>query len=693
MISVLYVDDEEVLLELGKLFLEKSGQFRVDTVTSAQEALRILKSTSYEAIVSDYQMPDMDGIAFLKAIRAEFPDLPFIIFTGKGREEVVIEAFDNGADFYLQKGGTPTPQFLELEHKISASVRRRQAEKALLDSETRYRNVVEDQTEFISRFLPNFTHVFVNEAYCRYFQKTRDEIIGNKFTPDIPHEEKNLVKKYFHSLTKENPIASIDHRTIMPDGEIRWQRWSDRAIFNDVGALIEYQSVGRDITETKLSEEKLRIINGELQAAYEQIAAAEEELRQNYDELNNKEQRLRESEENYRRIVEMANEGIWVLDSQFRIIQINDRMADMLNYLPDEIRGRLITDFIHADDFPDHEYHASIRRKGIKDRYERRYLRNDGTWLWTLVSATPLFNNDEFIGSFAMVTDISERKLAEEALQKSEQLYRTIVETAPGMLTICDPWGKNLYVSANCKNITGYTREELIGKFVWWVHEDDRPRMESLLKDTLKNQKSGHNVEFKGIKKDGEVWYGSQSWEPIKDSQGNMIQFVIQVTDITDRKNVEKTLKQSEHRFSDIINNLPDATLVIDPNGKIIAWNKAIEDLTGVKAGDMMGKDNYEYAIPFYHERRPILIDLIFKSDEEIAKNYSGIIRMNRDVLIAKTTLPRPKGKKSILWAKASPLYDDKGRVVGAIESIRDITKRVEIEDSSHNSQVCLKTQ
>jgi CheY-like chemotaxis protein len=75
MISVLYVDDEEVLLELGKLFLEKSGQFRVDTVTSVHEAFRLMKSSSYEAIVSDYQMPDMDGIAFLKAIRAEFPYL------------------------------------------------------------------------------------------------------------------------------------------------------------------------------------------------------------------------------------------------------------------------------------------------------------------------------------------------------------------------------------------------------------------------------------------------------------------------------------------------------------------------------------------------------------------------------------------------------------------------------------------
>jgi PAS domain S-box-containing protein len=479
----------------------------------------------------------------------------------------------------------------------------------------------------------------------------------------------------------------------MPDGEIRWQQWADRAIFNEKGMLIEYQSVGRDITEAKRSEEQLHHKNVEIQAAYEQIAAIEEELRQNYDELNKKERNLRESEENYRRIVETAYEGIWVLDSQFRIQQVNGRIAEMLGYHPREMHGRFIRDFIHPQDIRDHECLVSGRRKGKKELYERRYLKKDGTWLWTLVSATPIFSNNEFIGSFAMITDISERRHAEEALRESEQMYRTIVDTAPGMLIICDSSGKNVYASANCVNITGYSPEELIGKFNFWVHEDDRPRMKVVFEEALKNQIGGHNVEFKGVKKDSSVWFGSQSWEPVKDCQGNLIQFVIQVIDITDSKNIEETLKQTEHRFADILNNLPDATLVVDQNGRIIAWNKAMEDLTGVKAEEMIGKGNYEYSIPFYHKRRPMLIDMLFISDEEIAKNYSDILRVNQDVLIAKTTLPRLKGKKSILWVKASPLYDDHKKVIGAIESIRDITHYVDHAVGQKKIQFCFKTQ
>ncbi|MDD5024578.1 MAG: response regulator, partial [Methanoregula sp.] len=102
MYYVLYVDDEQDLLELAKLYLEISHEFSISISTSAQEVLKAQNLQSYDAIISDYQMPGIDGIAFLKQVRNNFGDVPFILFTGRGREDVVIDAINNGADFYLQ---------------------------------------------------------------------------------------------------------------------------------------------------------------------------------------------------------------------------------------------------------------------------------------------------------------------------------------------------------------------------------------------------------------------------------------------------------------------------------------------------------------------------------------------------------------------------------------------------------------
>ncbi|MFY9749830.1 MAG: response regulator, partial [Methanoregula sp.] len=111
MYNLLYVDDEDSLLDLTKLYMELSGEFSVDTATSAKEAIGMLVKRPYAAIISDYQMPDMDGIEFLKKVRTSGNTIPFILFTGRGREEIAIQALNEGADFYLQKGGEPKSQF------------------------------------------------------------------------------------------------------------------------------------------------------------------------------------------------------------------------------------------------------------------------------------------------------------------------------------------------------------------------------------------------------------------------------------------------------------------------------------------------------------------------------------------------------------------------------------------------------
>ncbi len=131
MISVLYVDDEPDLLSLGKIFLERKGEFTVETAISGEAALSLLSENRYDAVVSDYQMPGIDGIALLKMIREKDPVIPFILFTGRGREEIVIQAINNGADFYLQKGGNPAAQYFELMSKITQAVGKRQVEADL----------------------------------------------------------------------------------------------------------------------------------------------------------------------------------------------------------------------------------------------------------------------------------------------------------------------------------------------------------------------------------------------------------------------------------------------------------------------------------------------------------------------------------------------------------------------------------
>jgi PAS domain S-box-containing protein len=270
MIRVLFVDDEPELLTISRVYLEKRGEMSVTTAISADEALSLLRKQKFDAIVSDHIMPGMDGLEFLKTIRRNGDKTPFIIYSGKGREHVILEALNCGADFFIPKGGDALAQYVEMKHKILLAVKERQTASALQESEARYRGVVEDQTEFICRFHPDGTITFANAAYCRYFGHRCSEVIGTRFSPRIPDEEKTLVQNHFSSLTAEHPFATLEHRTIAPNGEIRWQQWNDRAFTDEDGRVIEYQSVGRDITDRIKTEEELKRYSEHLEELVEE---------------------------------------------------------------------------------------------------------------------------------------------------------------------------------------------------------------------------------------------------------------------------------------------------------------------------------------------------------------------------------------------------------------------------------------
>jgi PAS domain S-box-containing protein len=159
---------------------------------------------------------------------------------------------------------------------------RRRLREAERQSEERYRAIAEDTPLLICRFLPDCEIGYVNEAYCQYFGKTAEELIGTSFLSLIPEEDRKAVVATIASLTLESPTHSYEHQVIAPDGEIRWQRWIDRALFDSKGNLVAYQSVGEDITERKRLENEIRRINAELEERVRQrtaeLAAANQEL-------------------------------------------------------------------------------------------------------------------------------------------------------------------------------------------------------------------------------------------------------------------------------------------------------------------------------------------------------------------------------------------------------------------------------
>lgn len=309
----------------------------------------------------------------------------------------------------------------------------------------------------------------------------------------------------------------------------------------------------------------------------------------------------------------------------------------------------------------------------------------------------PLIVNNEVIGTIGvqsytnprqytyqdvqLLTSISnqvavalERKQAEEALRVSEELQSKLISSIPDLIIRMDLNGNVLFANEIVHKMSGYTGHDIIGhNMLEFIAPEDHEK--ALTNTILMFEGKLGSQEYHLLVKGGEKRLFEVNGDVLRDEKGVPFGMVNICRDITDRKKAEELLRESERRQSDIINFLPDATLVIDSQGRVIAWNRAMEEMTGIKAEDMLGRGNYEYAIPFYGMRRPILIDLVLIPREEFEAKYAHIERHGR-ILVGETYMPALGDGNTYLFAAAQALRDGQGQIIGAIECIRDITER-----------------
>jgi PAS domain S-box-containing protein len=520
-----------------------------------------------------------------------------------------------------------------------------QAEAALRHSEARYRAIVESQTELICRAAPDGTFNFVNEAYCHYYGKRSEELIGGNLNPPpILAEDRQMLAAYYASLTSENPIGQIEHRVVLPNKDIRWQQWTDRALFDEQGHLVEYQSVGRDITEQQRAREALQ-----------------------------------ESEQRFRNLVEGSIQGILV-HRDTKPLFVNRAYAHILGYdSPDEILG-LDTVLPLVAPYEQERllgYHAArVKGESAPSQYEYDALRKDGS----IVALQHLVTTINWDGEPAVMTaivDITWRKQAEQELRKSEERYRGVVEDTPGLICCFLPGGEITFVNKTYCDYFARTPEELVGSnFLSLIPAADRETVManiSALTVEAPTQSHEHQVVAPGEAIRWQHWTN----RALFDAEGKVIAYQSIGEDITERKRVEEALHYSEKRFRALVENIPDALTLNSADGTVLYQSPAASRILGYALDELVNINPFEFIHP---------------DDVEAARKVlAQLLQEPQKIIKAQYRVRRKDGLWRWVEVITHNLLDEPG-VQAIVGNYRDITERKQAELALQESEARLRS-
>ncbi len=524
-LNILHLEDSRADAELiSATLLEADIPCVIKIVKSREEFNRAIAQRQFDIILSDYSLPSFGGKEAFKLAHEVVPDTPFIFVSGTLGEDAAIQSLVDGATDYVLKSKLArlAPAVNRAMSEIDEKKKRKMAENLsqvalenLKKSEARFRGVLESAPDPAVIVNSDGKIAFANAQAEKVFAVQKDQLIGK------PLED--LVPERFRATHKK--LVSSFHRQPHARG---------------LGSELELYGRRSDGTEFPAD-----IMLSPLRMDGEMSVLA---MIRDVSDSREAERALRESEARFRMIYEASPLGIMIVDEDGRIVRCNPAVIDLLGYSEQELKQKTYDDITHPEDRPVGTEMSSVLKTGKKDvvRYEKRYIRKDGKEVWVHITHSAVRDEKgSYRFGLGIIEDFTDRKRAEEALRRSEDRYRNLVESARDAIFSLSPSAVIVSLNPAFETMTGWKREEWIGKSVTdLIHPDDRSKAQERLRKSLEGDVLGTS-RFRIIRKSGE--YGIGEFNTTRLMNNDKLVGILGIArDVTSQIAIEEQLRQSQ---------------------------------------------------------------------------------------------------------------------------------------------------
>ena len=597
---------------------------RVDTEAGFAAKLR----TGVDLIIADYHLPSFSAPRALDMLKAADLDIPFIVVSGTVGENAAVAVMRSGARDYVFKENLSRLRPV-VEREVRAAVERKAARAA--------------QGEYLARL-------------GSIFDSALDAVVT--MGADGVITDWNPMAETIFGWPRSEAVGRLVGETIIPvryrgAHKLGLRRFLDTGEGPVLNKRLELAALHRDGHEFPIELS----ISATSSGGHHLFSAFVRDIT----ERHNAEEALRASEERYRQIVETAFEGVWLIDSNNRTTFLNQRMAEMLGYAPEEMLGKPVLDFMGPEAQAAFAANRDSRQQARQPEHEFRFIRKDGSELWVLLESSPdLDEAGNYRGSLAMVTDVTERRRAEEALRRMAAMVATSTD---GIIAV-DLNGLLVNWNLGAERMYGYSAQEIIGQHVGTIVPDGKSSELTALLDRVRHGDAIEQIETVRKGKDGSLVEVSISFSPLTDVNGTVIASAAIHRDISTARRAAEALRASEERYRRIVETAYEGIWVIDARNTTTFVNPRMTEMLGWTVEEMVGRPLFDF----------------LDADARATFEANEGDRLNGVSAQREIRFRRKDGTDCWTLLSIRPNVDEAGHYEGSLAMAMDITERRRVQ-------------